>query len=148
MPYRGWCVVHNVSGRLWSYPSQQDGSAATWQRTDGVALVFYRDLEMAWTNAELLLIWKKAAAVINDPDNGSKFRKDACGAWIGFAFYGDRTSQYGWEVDHINPKGGDGIANLRPLQWENNVAKSDGKLVCVKTASGVANVSAVKTKKA
>ncbi len=45
--------------------------------------------------------------------------------------YGNRDSQYGWEIDHINPDGGDGLSNLRPLQWANNVATSDGRLRCV-----------------
>ena len=48
--------------------------------------------------------------------------------------YGNRDSQYGWEIDHINPNAPsysrDSFANLQPLQWENNVDKSDGRLKC------------------
>jgi hypothetical protein len=36
--------------------------------------------------------------------------------------------------------GGDELDNLRPLHWENNLSKSDGKLVCVITADGDKNV--------
>ena len=54
--------------------------------------------------------------------------------------YGDCESPYGWEIDHINPNGGDGIGNLQPLQWQNNRAKGDGPLVCAVTAEGVYNV--------
>ena len=56
--------------------------------------------------------------------------------------YGNRDSQYGWEIDHIRPVangGSDEISNLRPLQWENNAAKQDGRPVCVATAVGKDN---------
>ena len=44
--------------------------------------------------------------------------------------YGTRESIYGWEIDHIDPNGGDDISNLQPLQWENNVKKGNGQLQC------------------
>ena len=43
----------------------------------------------------------------------------------------------GWEIDHIKPdsKGGeDIISNARPLQWYNNVTRSNEKLTCPVTA--------------
>ncbi len=36
--------------------------------------------------------------------------------------------------------GPDTLSNLRPLQWQNNVDKSDGRLRCNVTASGKDNV--------
>ena len=53
--------------------------------------------------------------------------------------YGDRSDKYncGWEIDHIKPdsKGGeDIISNARPLQWYNNVDRSNGRLNCPVTA--------------
>ena len=87
-------------------------------------------------------VWEKGKIVPNnDPGN---WRKDECGAWIGRKFYGDRSSQYGWEVDHIKPasEGGiDTLSNLRPLHWANNAEKQGGRLTCPVTADGTKNVS-------
>ena len=84
-------------------------------------------------------VWSKALVV--PKFNHAKFRKDTCGAWIRFDKHGDRKSKYGWEIDHIDPDGSDALTNLRPLQWENNLARGDGKLDCVVTAKGKRNVN-------
>lgn len=88
---------------------------------------------MAQFTDELLdKIWEKGR---KDPKYNSDFvRKDACGAWIIKGQYNDRNSIYGWEVDHIYPESKlkesgvpqeliDDVANLRPLNWKNNVSK-------------------------
>jgi hypothetical protein len=94
---------------------------------------------MSWSHEQKSAAWNKAKTVAgNDPN---KWRKDACGAWIGWSFHGDRDSEYGWEVDHINPNGGDENHNLRALQWQNNVEKSDGRLACAVTAKDARNVA-------
>ncbi len=85
-------------------------------------------------------VWDKATIIAsNDPN---KWRQDQCKAWIGCAYYGDRNSQYGWEIDHIKPiseGGGDELSNLRPLQWQNNASKQAGRLTCVVTSAGKDN---------
>ena len=60
-----------------------------------------------------------------EPNN---FRKDRCGAWIQWSQYDNRntSTNFGWEIDHIDTSDGDELTNLQPLQWKNNVDKSDG----------------------
>ena len=82
--------------------------------------------------------WEKGRSISNNDPN--VWRKDQCGAWIKKAEYGNRDSEYGWEIDHINPEGGDNLSNLRPLQWKNNVVTGEGRLKCPVTAEGVHNV--------
>lgn len=92
---------------------------------------------MAWSDEIKEKVWNKGKVVPGIDAN--KWRKDECGAWISFSNYGDRSSDYGWEIDHINPNGTDDLYNLRPLQWENNVDKSDGRLKCNVISDGNKN---------
>lgn len=83
-------------------------------------------------------VWEKADAADFDP---KIWRKDPCGAWISRIKHGDKNSDYGWEIDHINPDGGDDLSNLRPLQWKNNRDKGiTGGLTGPVTADGNRNV--------
>lgn len=71
-------------------------------------------------------VWEKGIVV--DGYDASQIRKDACGAFIVRTHYKNRDSDYGWEIDHVYPEsrgGDDRLENLRPMQWENNVIKSD-----------------------
>lgn len=95
---------------------------------------------MAFTEDTIQRVWGKGTIVSGNDSN--VWRKDQCGAWMGRAYYGNRNSQYGWEIDHIKPTsegGGDELSNLRPLQWENNASKQEGRLTCSVTASGQNN---------
>jgi 5-methylcytosine-specific restriction endonuclease McrA len=97
---------------------------------------------MSFDQKTIDAVWEKGDIPIKGKEN--KWRKDQCGAWIEYDKYGNRKSDYGWEIDHITPESKDGestLDNLRPLHWKNNVGKSDGKLVTVVTANKNKNVS-------
>jgi len=81
-------------------------------------------------------VWAKGQiAGSNDP---ADYRKDECGAWMYFSHYGNKSSQYGWEIDHItsvNHVASDDLNNLRPLQWQNYACKGSGELACIVAAN-------------
>jgi len=93
---------------------------------------------MAFDEKTIQAVWETGVKVINNDPN--VWRKDICGAWTYRSHYGSRDSQYGWEIDHISPGSSDDLMNLRPLQWQNNAEKSQGRLKCNITASGTNNV--------
>jgi 5-methylcytosine-specific restriction endonuclease McrA len=89
-------------------------------------------------------VWEKGHTVQNC--DKSQWRKDDAGAWIKYDDYGNTNSIHGWEIDHITSidhGGEDTLSNVRPLQWQNNRAKSSGRLTKSKwavTANGTNNV--------
>jgi hypothetical protein len=96
---------------------------------------------MSFSDEMVQKIWEKGAIVMGADAN--VWRKDACGAWIHRASHNgkrDNPIDYEWEIDHINPNGGDDISNLRPLQWKNNADKGGGRLGCSVTSKGNRNV--------
>ena len=110
---------------------------------------------MAWTEEQIQYVWNRATIV--EGFVKSRFRKDACGAWIMRDKYGDNDSLYGWEIDHIVPqilleeKGYsqadiDNYDNLRALQHENNASKGDDypSYTAMVTSEGAENVNVTK----
>lgn len=87
-----------------------------------------------------LAVWKKGNIMSsNDP---AQWRQDECWARIWFQYYWNRNSQYWWEIDHITPESNwwsNSLYNLRPLQRENNLSKSNWRLVCKIKADWVNN---------
>jgi 5-methylcytosine-specific restriction endonuclease McrA len=96
---------------------------------------------MGFSEETIQRTWEKGR-ILGD-NNPAVWRQDECRAWIRKKYYGNRNSKYGWEIDHIKPEsegGTDALSNLRPLQWENNASKQDGRLVCVVIAAGKENI--------
>jgi len=84
-----------------------------------------KGLNETYTKQELDAIFAKGQQIPGQ--NPAQVRKDDYGNVISRTAYGDdRSVQYHWEVDHKNPNGGDGVANLRPLNGRANASKSDG----------------------
>lgn len=75
-----------------------------------------KEIEDAWEKAE------KFKTLDSDI-----WRKDKFGNKIRKASYGTH-GQYGWELDHENPKskgGTDKPKNIQPLHWKENLIKSN-----------------------
>lgn len=80
----------------------------------------------AWSDKTKIDVWKKGRE-IQGYDSGT-WRYDSQGTLMKFSEYGNRNSEQGWEIDHINPVsngGSDDLYNLQPLNWNNNAAKGD-----------------------
>ena len=79
-----------------------------------------------WTEANKKTVWNKGKVI---PDFSSDiWRWDKCGQVMKWSEHGNRQSENGWEIDHIDPVsdgGDDNIENLQPLNWNNNADKAD-----------------------
>lgn len=79
-----------------------------------------------WTEETKIAVWNNSRVIPNHPSN--IYRWDKCDSVIKWSEHGNRDSEHGWEIDHINPVsngGEDNIENLQPLNWKNNKDKSD-----------------------
>ena len=58
------------------------------------------ETKKVFTEAEKKYVWDNKATKVEgvDPD---VFRQDYAGAWMRYADYGNRNSQYGWEIDYL-----------------------------------------------
>jgi len=93
---------------------------------------------MQWPDDIIDMVWRRAATV--DGYEPRLWRKDAAGAWIARLRYGDRASDYGWDIVRMAPGEPDAPANLQPLHWQNCPESSGAPLRRV-IAKGMINVS-------
>lgn len=84
-------------------------------------------------------VWKAGQAIEGNDD--ALWRKDEFGAWINFLEYGNRNSQFGWEIIDPAPwRSGAGVYLLRPCQWENYLDYMAAQRRSRMTAEGLKNV--------
>jgi hypothetical protein len=69
-------------------------------------------------------VWAKGRIMTDRPDlDPTEWRRDDFNWTMRYSDYGNRNSDYGWEIDHIRPSalgGIDHISNLRPLHCKCN----------------------------
>ena len=96
-------------------------------------------------------LWGEATTIPQrDPE---VWRMDPCGAIIKKEDYGDRESEYGWEIDHVVSKSflldkgadEDEIGqedNLRAMHWANNESKGTDypEYLAVRSSDGEKNI--------
>lgn len=74
-----------------------------------------------WELVERFGVWYKGTPIPGyDP---AEWRRDFEGFAMRWSDYGDQSSEYGWQIDHIVAKalgGGDDLPNLRPRHWRGN----------------------------
>ena len=68
--------------------------------------------------ARKLAIWRMCTPI--PPHDANEWGICAGGKVVRYSKHGDRSSPYGWEMDHYPIGGTDDIANLRPLHWSLN----------------------------
>ncbi|MBN1184985.1 MAG: HNH endonuclease [Bacteroidales bacterium] len=80
----------------------------------------------SWTEDTKIRVWNKGTII---PDfSADVWRRDRCLHAMRYSDHGNRNSEFGWEIDHINPVangGSDDLSNLQPLYWEHNTNKGD-----------------------
>ena len=80
----------------------------------------------SWQETTKRLVWSKGRIIPNfSPE---LWRWDKCGKVMKYSEHGNRNSEHGWEIDHINPLangGTDHLDNLQPLNWSSNAEKGD-----------------------
>ena len=79
-----------------------------------------------WDEEVKQTVWQKGQLLLKFAPE--EFRRDVTGFAMKYSDFGNQSSMYGWEIDHVFPValgGNDSITNLQPLHWTNNLDKGD-----------------------
>jgi hypothetical protein len=83
-------------------------------------------------------VWEHGQEV--QGNDSALWRKDEFGAWIHRLEYGNRRSEYGWEIlDLTHSSSGGAVIALRPLHWQNYIDQVAAHTQSRTTASGLRN---------
>lgn len=80
---------------------------------------------MTYNETTRIAVWVKATPHAQLP--ATEWRIDSSGNLIRWRDYGNRNSQWGWEIDHVFPNsmlGLSAFSNLQALHWKANAQKS------------------------
>jgi hypothetical protein len=84
-------------------------------------------------------VWTFAAPISGN--DRELWRKDEFGAWIYRLDYGNRRSDFGWEIGDSSLGGRESsLLSLRPIQWQNYIDLVAANTQCRVTADGLRNM--------
>jgi hypothetical protein len=102
----------------------QQHPGGVWQNKKGTIMSGALSQSQAfWDFVKRNAVWLKGTPI--DGYDSLEWRRDFEGHAIRWSDYGDQSSVYGWQIDHIVPEvvgGGDYLDNLRPRHWRSNQA--------------------------
>ncbi len=87
---------------------------------------------MSFDEALIQQVWDKGRA-LSELD-GSKWRMDACGAWMFREHYGHEHSEFGWQIEKVSAGGDDSPEHLRPFHSGNHYNQAAAQAHCKVTA--------------
>ena len=92
-----------------------------------------------WSQNQIEQVWKKGIKIPHfSPDC---WKIDIGGVFIKYSEFGNKNSEFGWEIDPIisvSNGGNDNIENLQPLNWINKLVKD--KKMNKKFQSNITNI--------
>jgi len=72
-------------------------------------------------------VWQHGR-VVPEAD-ATRWRQDACGAWMRREHFGKKGSDFGWKLEPISLRGANTADNLRPFHWRNGYDIANDRLV-------------------
>ena len=77
-----------------------------------------------WDEATKKAVWNKGIVKTELPPEEWRLDPYTTILLIRYSEHGNRSSMYGWEIDHIDGPS-DNLSNLRPLHWISNLQRNN-----------------------